>query len=102
MASVPRDKRLPLSETNLRGILVSPAPASAFAVVRVLFLFFVRGLLGAPQVGAVPGGGTEYLLGLRRGLFLPWLKFARSPLASLLLTSRVRSTLQLLSLRSNH
>ena len=89
MASVPRDKRLPLSNTSLRGILVSPAPASAYAAALRDFLPpFVRDLLGAPQLGVVPGGGTEFVLFTSR-LVLALAQVRQVAAGVLLLTSKV-------------
>ena len=63
MASVPRDKRLPLTDTNIRGRLVSPSPASAYAgALRSFHARNLNGLLGGPQLGVIPGGGTENAL----------------------------------------
>ena len=47
-----------------------PAPASAYAAALPSFLApFLRELLGAPQLGVVPGGGTEYVLFSSRLVF---------------------------------
>ena len=90
MESVPRDNRLPLSDTDLRGIVFSPVPASAYAgAIRAsLASLFKRGLLGAPQLGAAPGGGTEFVFFTSRPV-LHWRRRARWLPAFCLLMSAI-------------
>ena len=71
-AAAPRKKHAPLSAANVQGVLVAPAPTTAYSsALRALLAFSLSAFLGAAQEGAVPRGGTEFVLMTARLAFAP-------------------------------
>jgi len=62
MFGVPRKQKIPLSRTNIRGILLESVPASAYSsVIRGLLAPAMAKFVGSDQLGAKAKGGTEFV-----------------------------------------
>ena len=63
MAAAPRKTHVPVAADNIRGVLVAPAPATAYArTLRSLLAYSLSAFLGPTQQSAVPRDGTEFVL----------------------------------------